>query len=78
MDSTTQWYASMNQYHIPSFPNRIPSIDWKTRLPKFKGQDGEDASLHLVKFPFHIHILKTKFLEDFLMKIFMATLEEMV
>ena len=58
--------------------NRIPCIDWKTRLPKFKGRDGEDASLHLVKFHFHIHILKAKIPEDFLMNIYMASLEEIV
>ena len=66
----------MNRSHIPSFLNRIPRIDWQSRLSKFKGQDGEDASLHLVKFHFHIHRLKIEFPEDCLMKMFMATLEE--
>ena len=66
----------MNRAHIPSFSNHIPCIDWKKGLPKFKGQDGEDASLHLVKFHFHIHRLKIEFPEDCLMKMFMDTLEE--
>lgn len=78
MDSTARRYAPMNQAHITSFLNRIPCTYWKTGLPKFKDQEGEEASLHLVKFNFHIHILKAKFPEDCLMNIFMDTLEEMV
>jgi len=66
----------MNRGHIPSFSNRIPCIYWKGTLSKCKGEDGEDASLHLVKFHFHIHRLKTNFTEDCLMKIFMVKLEE--
>lgn len=66
----------MNRAHILGFSNHIPHIYWKLGLPKFKGQDGEDASLHLVKFHLHIHRLKMEFPEDFLMKMFMDTLEE--
>ena len=78
MDSISRRYAPINGAHIPSFPNRIPCTDWETRLQNFKGQDKEDASLHLVKFNLHIHRIKIEFLEDCLMKMFMATLEEKV
>ena len=46
-------------------------------LPKFKGQDGEDASLHLVKFHSYSQ-LNIEFPGDCFMKMFMATLEEQV
>ena len=58
--------------------NGIPRMDWQSGLSKFKGQDGEDASLHLVKFHLHIHRPKIEFPEDCLMKMFVATLEEKV
>ena len=66
----------MNRAHIPGFPNPIPKVDWLTHLPKFKDQDGDDAAFHLIKFHMHISRLKVQFLEDCLMKMFMATLEE--
>lgn len=69
-------YALMNHAHIPGFPNHIPRIDWQTGLPKFKDQGMDDAGLHLVKFHLHIHKLGVYFLEDCLMNMFMATLEE--
>lgn len=68
-------YATLKQYHIPGFPNHMPHVDWKTYLPKFRDQVGDDASLHLVKFDMHVHKLKVVFHEDCLMKMFMATLE---
>ena len=76
MDSTARRYATMNRAHIPGFLNQIPCIDWQTSLSNFKSEDGEDASLHFVKFHFHIHRLKIEFPEYFLMKMFMDTLEE--
>ena len=76
IDSTAQRYAPTNRAHIHGFSNLIPCIDWQSGLSKFKGQDGEDASFHLVKFHFHIHRLKIEFPEDCLMNMFMATLEE--
>jgi hypothetical protein len=75
MDSQYTRYAPMNRSHIPGFPNRLPRIDWKTYLPKFKDEEGDDASLHLIKFHMHVHKLKVKFHEYCLMKMFMATLE---
>ena len=66
----------MNRAHSPSFHNHIPCIDYQTRLPKFKGWDGEDDIFHLVKLHSHIHRLNIEFPKYFLMKIFMATLEE--
>lgn len=46
----------MNHSHIPSFPNSIPHIDWKTYLPIFKDTKYDDAILHLVQF--HKHVRK--------------------
>lgn len=65
----------MNRAHIPGFPNHIPWVYWKTCLPKFKDQEGDDAALHLVKFYRHVHKLKVEFHEDCLMKMFVANLE---
>ena len=65
MDLIARSYAPMNQAHIPGFPNHIPRIDWQSGLSKFKGQNSEDASLHLVKFHLHIHRLKIEFLKIF-------------
>lgn len=76
MDRLAARYAPMNQAHIPGFPNPIPKVDWLTHLPKFKDQEGEYAAFHLIKFHMHISRLKVQFLEDCLMKMFMATLEE--
>ena len=66
----------MNRAHIPGFPNQIPNIDWKTYLPRFKYQKGDDAALHLFRFHKHIHKLGVELHEDYLMKIFMSSLEE--
>lgn len=65
----------MNRSHIPRFPNKMPSIDWKTCLPKFKDEKGHNATLHLIRFHMHVHTLRIRFHEDCLMKMFMATLE---
>ena len=66
----------MNLASIPSFPNRIPPVDWKTYLPKFKDQNGDDATIHLFRFHKHIHKLGVGWHEDSLMKLFRASLEE--
>ena len=65
----------MNCAHIPSFLNRIPNVDWKTCLPKFKNQKSDDDVLHLVRFHMHICKLGVKLHEDSLMKMFMVSLE---
>jgi hypothetical protein len=75
MDPRYARYAPMNHSHIPDFPNRIPYIDWKKYLPKFKDGKGNDVALHLIIFHMHICNLGVEFHEDCLMKIFMATLE---
>lgn len=41
----------------------------------FKYDDRNDAALHLLRFHMHTHKLKVDFPEDYLMNIFMATLE---
>ena len=53
----------------------MPCIDWKTYLPKFKYEEGDDVALHLIKFHIHSHKLKIEWNEDCLMKMFMSNLE---
>lgn len=65
----------MSCMHILGFPNHIPCVDWETYFLKFKHGEVDDVALHLVKFHIHINKLKVEFYEDFLMKIYMATLE---
>jgi len=65
----------MSRDHIPSFPNKIPKVDWQRNLPMFKDDDRNGVALHLVRFHMHTHELKVDFPGDFLMKIFKATLE---
>ena len=65
----------MSRSHIPSFPNRIPKVDWSTYLPKFRDEDSEDAALHVTRFHMHIRKLGVRLHEDSLMKMFMASLE---
>ena len=74
MSSLSTRYAPMNHAHIPSFPNRIPKVDWQIDLPKFKDQKNDDAALHLVRFHIHIHKMRVKLHEYSLVKMFMATL----
>ena len=66
----------MSRDHIPGFPNKMPKVDWSKNLPVFRNVEGNDATLHLVKFHIHVHRLKINFPEDCLMKMFMATLED--
>ena len=54
----------------------MPQEDWKTYLPKFRDEKGDDATLHLIRFHMHVHKLRINFHEDCLMKMFMVTLEE--
>ena len=68
-------YGPMNQSHIPSFPNPMPKVEWLTDLPIFKDEKKDNVALNLVRFHMHVHRLKVQFPEDYLMKIFMATLE---
>ena len=75
MSSIDVRYSPMNHAHIPSFPNRIPNVDWKSYLPIFKDQKGDDVSLHLFRFHKHLHKLGVELHEDSLMKIFMVSLE---
>ena len=75
MDLLARRYAPMSRDHIPGFPNKIPKVNWQRNLPMFKDDDRNDAALHLVRFHMHICKLKVDFPEDFLTKIFMATLE---
>ena len=56
MSSIAVRYAPMNRAHIPSFPNRIPNIDWQAYLLRLKDQKGDDVALHVVRFHKHIYI----------------------
>jgi hypothetical protein len=75
MDSFSIRYDPMNHSHTLGFPNCMPCIDWKTYFPKFKHEEGDDVSFHLIKFHMHIHKLQVELHEYFRMKMFMATLE---
>lgn len=75
MDQIARRYAPLSRDHIPGFPNKIPKVDWSRNLPTFNDDGKKDAALHLVRFHMHIRKLKVNFPEDFLMKIFLATLE---
>lgn len=68
--------APIDHSHITDFLNCIPRIDWQTCLPKFKDHERDDASLHLVKFHFHIHNLGVYLPKDYLMNMSMDSLEE--
>ena len=75
MDRIARRYAPLSRDHIPSFPNKIPKVDWSRNLPTFNDDGKKDAALHLVRFHMHIRKLKVDFPEDCLMKIFLAILE---
>ena len=66
----------MDRSQIPLFPNHMPCADWFAHIPIFKDEDKDDADLHLVKFHVHVCRLRVEFLEDCLMKFFMASLED--
>ena len=53
----------------------MAKVNWQSNFPMFKDVKGYGATLHLVRFHMHVHRLKIDFIEDYLMKIFMATLE---
>ena len=65
----------MNRSHIPGFPNPMPKVEWLDDLPIFKDEKKDNVALQLVRFHMHVHNLKVQFPEDFLMKMFIATLE---
>ena len=75
MSSIAVRYAPMNHAHIPGFPYQIPNIYWQTYLPRFKDQKGDDAALHLVRFHKHIYKLGVELHKNYLMKMFMVSLE---
>lgn len=54
----------------------IPKLYWQTNLLRFYDVKGDNASIHLIKFLIHIHKLGLQFLEDTLMKMCMAALED--
>ena len=51
-------------------------MNWDENLPVFQGENFYGPLLHLIKFHIHVWRLKVEWHEDFLMKMFMLTLEE--
>ena len=50
-------------------------MNWDDNLPVFQGENFDDPLLHLIKFHIHVWRLNVEWHEDFLMKMFMLTLE---
>ena len=75
MTSRAARYAPMNLATIPSYPNKIPLVDWQTYLPRFNDEKGDDVAIHLFRFHKHIHNLGVGWHEYSLMKLFMFSLE---
>lgn len=75
MERIERRYARMSWDHILGFSNKIPKVDWSRNLPIFKGDGKKGVALQIVRFHMHIRKLKVDFPKDFLMKIFLATLE---
>jgi len=69
-------YAPMDRSQILGFPNPMPHVDWFTNLPIFKNVQEDDSTFHLVRFHVYVCRIRVEFLEDCLMKLFMATLED--
>ena len=65
----------MGRDHIPRFQHKMPQINWIKNLPIFQDEKVDDPLLHLIKFHIHIWRLKVEWHEDYLTKMFMATLE---
>ena len=74
MTSRAARYAPMNLASIPSYPNKIPPVDWQTYLPTFNDENGDDAAINLFRFHWHMHKLEVGWHEDYLMKLFMFSL----
>ena len=57
MNSRATRYTPMNLATIPGYPNKIPLVNWKTYLPRFNDEKGDDVAIHLFRFHKHIHKL---------------------
>jgi len=64
MGSFARRYAPLTRDHIRGFPNQIPKVNFQRNFPMFKDEDGDDVSLHLVRFHMHARKLKVQFPED--------------
>jgi hypothetical protein len=53
----------------------MPKVNWQRYFPVFKDEKGDDVALHLIKFDMHACKLKVQCHEDYLMNMFMASLE---
>jgi hypothetical protein len=58
MDSITKRYAPMHRLRILAFPNLLPCIDWKTYFPNFIDPEGNDTTLHLIRFHMNICLIR--------------------
>ena len=50
MTSRAARYAPMNLATIPGYPNKILLVDWKTYLPTFNDEKGDDATIIYLDF----------------------------
>ena len=69
-------YDPIDRPQIPGFPNPMPYFDWFTHLPIFRDENKYDVDLNLINFHVHVCRLRVEFIEDCLMKVFLATLED--
>ena len=75
MTSQAAKYDPMNIATIPSYPNKIPLVNWQTHIPTFNDEKGDDIAIHLFRFHKHIHKLGVGWHEYYLMKLFMFSFE---
>ena len=61
--------------HIPRIPHKLPQINWDKSLLMFQDEKIDDPLLHLIKNHIYVWGLKVEWHKDYLMKMFMATLE---
>ena len=70
-----QRFSPLNFSAIHGFPNLVPSTnEWQHRLLRFRGDEYEHPAKYLIGFHELMHLLDV-FHEDFLMKIFLFSLD---
>jgi hypothetical protein len=68
-------FSPLNFVDIVGFPNDVPTIDiWGYFLPRFRQKDEDNPTLHMIDFHQCMHQLGISH-EDFLMRMFMYSLE---
>jgi hypothetical protein len=75
VDIVAARFSPLDFSNIPGFPNHVPGIRvWEDYLPRFREDDNDNLTHHLVEFHYCMHQLSI-FHEDVLMKMFMLSLE---